>query len=64
MKVVGEEGDDSVSEGSGSERGDARGARTSLRCVGLVNELADDCEAPGRMDNVSKLISSPSGAPL
>lgn len=63
-EVVGEEGDDGVSEGSGSERGDVRGVRTSLRGVGLVNKLADGCEALGRMNDVSKLISGPSGTPL
>lgn len=63
-EVVGEEGDDGVSEGSGAERGDVRGVRTSLRGVGLVNMLAEGCEAVGRMNDVSKLISGPSGTPL
>jgi len=63
-EVVGEEGDDGVSEGSGSERGDVRGVRTLLRGVGLVNKLAEGCEALGRMKDVSKLISGPSGTPL
>jgi hypothetical protein len=31
MGVIGEEGDDGVSEGSGAERGDVRGVKTSLR---------------------------------
>jgi len=63
MEVVGEVGDDGVSEG-GTERGDVRGVRTSLRGVGLVNKLAEGCEALGRMNDVSKLISGPSGTPL
>ena len=62
--VVGEDGDDGVSEGSGSERGDVRGVRTSLRGVGLVSKLAEGCDALGRMNDVSKLISGPSGTPL
>ena len=41
MEVVGEEGDEGVSEGRGTERGDERGVRTSLRGVGLVNRLAE-----------------------
>jgi hypothetical protein len=41
MEVVGEEGDDGVSEGRSAERGDARGVKTSLRGVGLVNKLAE-----------------------
>ena len=64
MEVVGEEGDDGVSEGSSAERGDVRGVRTSLRGVGLVNKLAEGCETLGRMNDVSKLISGPSGTPL
>jgi len=64
MEVVGEEGDDGVSEGSSAERGDVRGVRTSVRGVGLVNKLAEGCEAVGRMNDVSKLISGPSGTPL
>jgi len=64
MEVVGEDGDDGVSEGSGTERGDVRGVRTSLRGVGLVSKLAEGCEAVGRMNDVSKLISGPSGTPL
>ena len=64
MEVVGEEGDDGVSEGSGAERGDVRGVKTSLRGVGLVNKLAEGCETLGRMKDVSKLISGPSGIPL
>ena len=63
-EVVGEEGDDGVSEGSGSERGDVRGVKTSLRGVGLVNKLAEGCETLGHMDDVSKLISGPSGIPF
>jgi len=63
-EVVGEEGDDGVSEGSCTERGDVRGVRTSLRGVGLVSKLAEGCEALGRMNDVSKLISGPSGTPL
>ena len=63
-EVVGEEGDDGVSEGSGSERGDVRGVRTSVRGVGLVNKLAEGCETLGRMNDVSKLISGPSGTPF
>lgn len=62
-EVVGEEGDDGVSEGSGTER-DVRGVKTSLRGVGLVNKLAEGCETLGRMNDVSKLISGPSGTPL
>jgi len=64
MEVVGEEGDDGVSERSGAERGDVRGVRTSVRGVGLVNKLAEGCEAVGRINDVSKLISGPSGTPL
>ena len=63
-EVVGDEGDDGVSEGSGSERGDVRGVKTSLRGVGLVNKLAEGCETLGRMNDVSKLISGPSGTPF
>ena len=63
-EVVGEEGDDGVSEGSCTERGDVRGVKTSLRGVGLVNRLAEGCETLGRMNDVSKLISGPSGTPL
>lgn len=63
-EVVGEEGDDGVSERSGTERGDVRGVKTSLRGVGLVNKLAEGCETLGRMNDVSKLISGPSGTPL
>ena len=63
-EVVGEEGDDGVSEGSGSERGDVRGVKTSLRDVGLVNKLAEGYETLGRMKDVSKLISGPSGTPF
>lgn len=64
MEVVGEEGDEGVSEGSCTERGDVRGVRTSLRGVGLVSKLAEGCEAVGRMKDVSKLMSGPSGTPL
>lgn len=64
MEVVGEEGDDGVSEGAGSDRGDVRGVKTSLKGVGLVNKLAEGCEAVGRMNDVSKLTSGPSGTPL
>ena len=68
MDVDGEEGDDGVSEGSGTERGDVRGdvrgVKTSLRGVGLVNRLAEGCETLGLMNDVSKLISGPSGTPL
>ena len=64
MEVVAEEGNNGVSAGSGSERGDVRGVKTSLRGVGLVNKLAEGCETLGRMNGVSKLISGASGAPL
>ena len=68
MDVDGEEGDDGVSEGSSTERGDVRGdirgVKTSLRGVGLVNRLAEGCETLGLINDVSKLISSPSGTPL
>ena len=64
MEVVGEEGEDGVSEGSSTERGDVRGVKTSVRGVGLVNKLAEGCEILGRMNDVSKLISGPSGTPL
>jgi len=64
MEVVGEEGDEGVSEGRDRERGDVRGVRTSLRGVGLVNKLAEGCETLGRMNDVSKLMSGPSGTPL
>jgi hypothetical protein len=64
MDVVGEEGDEGVSEGSGAERGDVRGVKTSLRGVGLVNKLADGSETLGRMNDVSKLLSGPSKTPL
>jgi hypothetical protein len=63
MEVVGE-GDDGVSEGRSAERGDAWGVKMSLRGVGLVNKLAEGCETLGRMDDVSKLMSGPSGTPL
>jgi len=63
MEVVGEEGDDGVSEGSGSEQGDVWGVRTSLRGVGLVNKLVDGCEVMNNV-SVSKLLSGPSGTPL
>ena len=46
MEVVREEGDDGVSEGSGSERGDVRGVKTSQRSVGLVGRLFAGCEEP------------------
>ena len=64
MEVMGEEGDDRISEGTGTERGDVRGVKTSLRGVGLVSRLAEGCETLGRMKDVSKLISGPSGTPL
>ena len=68
MDVDGEEGDDGVSEGSSTERGnvwgDIQGVKTSLRGVGLVNRLAEGCETLGLINNVSKLISGPSGTPL
>ena len=41
MEVAGEEGDNGVSTGSGSEQGDVRGVKTSLRGVGLVNKLGE-----------------------
>ena len=53
MEVVAEVGDAEDSEGSGIERGDVRGVRTSLRGVGLVSRLAEGCEAVGRMNDVS-----------
>ena len=40
-EVVGEEGDDGVSEGTGAKRGDVRGVEIPLRDVGLVNKLAE-----------------------
>ena len=40
-EVVGEEGDDGVSEGTGAKRGDVRGVEIPLRGVGLVNKLAE-----------------------
>ena len=62
MDVDGEEGDDGVSEGSSTERGDVwgdiRGVKTSLRGVGLVNRLAEGCETLGLINDVSKLINS------
>jgi hypothetical protein len=65
-EVVGEEGDDGVSDSDGRkiERGDVRGVKTSVRGVGLVNKLAEGCETLGRMNDVSKLISGPSGTPF
>lgn len=59
-----DDNDDDGAEGSGIERGDVRGVRTSLRGVGLVNKLAEGCVALGRMNDVSKLMSGPSGTPL
>ena len=64
MEVMVEEGDSGVSAGSGTEWGNVWGVKTSLRGVGLVNKLTEGCETLGRMNDVSKLISGPLGAPL
>ena len=63
-EVVGDGGDICVSEGGDMKRGEVRGVKTSVRGVGLVNKLAVGWETLGRMKDVSKLISGPSGAPL
>jgi hypothetical protein len=59
MEVIGEEGVDGVSEGSGTEQRDTQGARTSLRGAGPVNKLAECCEALSHMSGISKLVSGP-----
>jgi hypothetical protein len=58
-EAVGEEGDDGVSEGSGTERRDARGAGTSLRGAGPGNKLAEGCKAPSRTGGTSDLVFGP-----
>lgn len=63
-EAVGEEGDDGVSEETESERGDVRGVKTSVRGMGLVKKLGEGCETLGRMNDVSKLMSGPSGTPF
>jgi hypothetical protein len=65
-EVVGEEGDDGVSDSDGREIewGDVRGVKTSVRGVGLVNKLTEGCKTLGRMNDVLKLISGPSGTPF
>ena len=64
MDVDGGEGDDGVSEGSSTEQGGMQGVKISLRGAGPVNKLTEGYKTLGLTNDVSKLISSPSGTPL